>query len=365
MYNVKIIGAGSIGNHLAQASRRMGWDVSICDTDPAALKRTQNEIYPARYGAWDDRINLFTLDEVPKGKFDFIIIGTPPDSHFRLAIDILKNESAKGMLIEKPLCKPDLEDAEELFELIRESNIRVFTGYDHILGPASRKVAELVNSHDFGIPLTLDVEFREHWGGIFNAHPWLNGPQDTYLGYWKRGGGALGEHSHALNLWQYFAEITGSGKIDQITANLKYIEDGKAVYDQLALLNLKTDHDMVGRVVQDVVTRPTRKWARIQWENSSIEWLANYKPNTELVVFNDRDQEQSFEFEKKRPDDFFIELTHIHDCLENDNPSPISFEKGLETMLAIAGAHESAKARKTVSISYDKGWSVNAVNSGA
>ena len=44
--NVKIFGAGSIGNHLAHASRKIGWDVSICDLDPEALKRTRNEIYP-------------------------------------------------------------------------------------------------------------------------------------------------------------------------------------------------------------------------------------------------------------------------------------------------------------------------------
>ena len=43
---VKIYGAGSIGNHLANASRQMGWSVDICDVDRSALKRTKNEIYP-------------------------------------------------------------------------------------------------------------------------------------------------------------------------------------------------------------------------------------------------------------------------------------------------------------------------------
>ena len=42
---VKVYGAGSIGNHLAQASRRMGWSVDICDIDNDALDRTKNEIY--------------------------------------------------------------------------------------------------------------------------------------------------------------------------------------------------------------------------------------------------------------------------------------------------------------------------------
>ena len=65
---------------------------------------------------------------------------------------------------------------------------------------------------------TIDVEFREHWGGIFAAHPWLEGPQDSYLGFWDRGGGASGEHSHAINLWQFFASQLGKGRIIEVSA---------------------------------------------------------------------------------------------------------------------------------------------------
>ena len=39
MKKVKIYGAGSIGNHLAQASRRVGWDVAVVDPDAKALDR--------------------------------------------------------------------------------------------------------------------------------------------------------------------------------------------------------------------------------------------------------------------------------------------------------------------------------------
>ena len=47
---IKIYGAGSIGNHLANASRTLGYSVDICDIDPAALERTKTQIYPSRYG---------------------------------------------------------------------------------------------------------------------------------------------------------------------------------------------------------------------------------------------------------------------------------------------------------------------------
>ena len=172
MYNVKIHGAGSIGNHLANASRRMGWGVTLCDLDPSALKRTREEIYPARYGQWDDAIQLCTSAEAPQGGFDLIFIGTPPDSHMRLALQAIQ-EKPQALLIEKPLCTPELEHADELYRLARETGTKVFVGYNHVVSAVADKAVELIPG--LGDTETLDVEFREHWGGIFTAHPWLDG----------------------------------------------------------------------------------------------------------------------------------------------------------------------------------------------
>ena len=35
---IKVLGAGSIGNHLSNAARGLGWAVDLVDIDPAALK---------------------------------------------------------------------------------------------------------------------------------------------------------------------------------------------------------------------------------------------------------------------------------------------------------------------------------------
>src|SRR5262249_45684488 len=82
------------------------------------------------------------------------------------------------------------------------------------------------------------------------AHPWLAGPQDSYLGYWRRGGGASGEHSHALNLWQHFAHVVGAGRVAEVSAMMSYVEDGPAVYDDVCFLTLRTETGLVGRVAR-------------------------------------------------------------------------------------------------------------------
>jgi predicted dehydrogenase len=201
MYTVKIFGAGSIGNHLAYACRSKGWSVAICDLDKAALERTKNEIYPSRYGKWDDEIRLLDARSKDETKYDVVIIGTPPDTHAKIALEVLNNVPPRLMLIEKPMLTPSLESAEEIYKLAQEKGTFITVGYNHTLTKNTQKVEELIKEGVLGTPLTMSSETREHWGGVFAAHPWLDGPQDTYLGFSTRGGGACGEYFHAINIW--------------------------------------------------------------------------------------------------------------------------------------------------------------------
>ena len=227
MKNVKILGAGSIGNHLANAARHLDCSVDLCDIDPAALDRTRTDIYPQRYGEWDEAIRLFIMDDAPTGGYDLICIGTPPDTHISLALDAL-DEKPRVLLVEKPLCGPDLAGAQELADRAEAEEVVVFAGYDHVVGAAVGAVADwAANGRSSDCAITIDVEFREHWGGIFAAHPWLDGPQDSYLGFWQRGGGTCSEHSHAINLWQHFAHLVGAGRVAEVSAMIDYVEDGR------------------------------------------------------------------------------------------------------------------------------------------
>lgn len=357
MLKVKIFGAGSIGNHLSNASRSMGWQVDLCDIDPAALARTRNEIYPARYGKWDEAIRLLESKDAPKGGYDLIFVGTPPDSHISLAIEAVK-EKPRAILVEKPFCTPDLKSAQELFDLAREYGVAIFTGYDHVVAKSSEKFGAIVQGGSLGPIQTLDVEFREFWGGIFAAHPWLTGPSDTYLGFWRRGGGASGEHSHAANLWQHFAHVIGAGRVVEVSAMMDFVTDGKVDYDKLCVLNLRTENGLIGRVVQDVVTSPPRKWARAQGRDGYLEWHCGYRPGMDAVLRGDgKGQSEEFLVEKTRPADFIQELQHIDASLRADAAaSPISISRGLDTMLVVAAAHKSVQEKRAIAIDYSTGY---------
>tara|TARA_B100000676_G_C18090571_1_gene859313 strand:- start:5007 stop:6086 length:1080 start_codon:yes stop_codon:yes gene_type:complete len=356
---VKIFGAGSIGNHLAHASRSLGWQVDVVDIDPGALQRMRDDIYPARYGAWDESIGQHVAGDAPVGCYDLIMIGTPPDHHVGLARQAIAERPA-ALLIEKPLSTPDLDGLSELHAEAEAGGVVAFTGYDHVVGEASSLMTATLEEGALGEIETLDVEFREHWGGIFAAHPWLAGPTDTYLGFWRRGGGASGEHSHAANLWQHFAHAAGQGSVVEVQAKLDYITEDGADYDRLCLLNLTTQTGFCGRVVQDVVTKPVRKWARAQGRDGGAEWRCGFELGKDTFT---PDGGEPTVISKTRPDDFVRELRHIEDTLESKSgkTSPISLERGLDTMLVVAAAHRSQAEGRTVRIDRAAGFGPNAL----
>jgi glycerol-3-phosphate dehydrogenase len=121
MYKVRIIGAGSIGNHLANSFINNDFYVEITDMDPSALARTKNEIYPSRYGSWDERIKIVSDSESEFFETDVLVIGTPPSTHLEIALQQLKKCSPSIILIEKPISHPIMENFAELEKLDRYS----------------------------------------------------------------------------------------------------------------------------------------------------------------------------------------------------------------------------------------------------
>ncbi|TVS12332.1 MAG: gfo/Idh/MocA family oxidoreductase [Wenzhouxiangella sp.] len=352
MTNVKILGAGSIGNHLAHGARRLGWEVTLSDVDPAALERTRSDIYPSRYGSWDDAIRLAAPAELGNERFDVVILGTPPDTHIPLALAEIDRAPPRLMLIEKPLSPPDLGPCSELVAAATRAQVRVLVGYNHRLTRHTALAAEWLKDSPLGEATTLRAMTREHWGGIFAAHPWLAGPADSYLGFTARGGGALGEHSHAINIWQYFAELAGCGRIVEVACMLDEVRQDGAAYDRIAQLSVRTEHGLVGTIVQDVITRPAQKWLRLEGSEGYLEWQVSVDADHDLVRLVEHDGRVREErVAKTRPDDFRGELEHMNALLgQPQAPSPIDLDSGLETMRVIVAALRSAREGRTVRV---------------
>lgn len=351
MLRVLIFGAGSIGNHLAHACRQKDWHVEMVDIDPGALNRTRDEIYPGRYGEWDDSIVL--RQEMDAAiPYDLVIVGTPPDSHLGIALDVLAANPPKVMLIEKPLCSPNLEGLSELEKKVEETGCICMVAYNHNFTDNTEEALRLIRSGFLGQPRSMHVRWLEHWGGIFNAHPWLEGPWDSYLGYSTQGGGACAEHSHAISLWELFASALGSGKVTQVSALMDVNVSRGMKYDRTTQISLKTGSGLIGTVTQDVVTSPAEKSVRIQGDDGFIEWYANFDADSDALIYGEIDQEPvKKSFPKTRPDDFRNQISVVGDVLAGRIlPDRNILSAGVETMKIVAAAHQSYATKKVVLI---------------
>ena len=128
-------------------------------------------------------------------------------------------------------------------------------------------------------------------------------------------------------------------------------------------MNLRTETGFMGRCVQDVVTKPSKKTARIQFEQGSVDWICGVKPNIDEVIIASSEINENRLFHKRRPDDFIDELKHINSVIVGEiNDSPISLKFGLETMLVIAACHLSNKLKRNIRINYDYGCKPDSLN---
>lgn len=342
MTKVLIIGAGSIGNHLCQAARAMDWSVTVCDIDPRALARMSRDIYPTRYGAWDSEIKLVGPSGVSSDdKFDIICIGTPPDSHMKIALEAIQR-SPRVLHIEKPLFTP-LDDLVPFCQKLHVAeDVMVTVGYDHAVAPSVTRALQYVTDGSLGKVQAIQSRTLEHWKGIFGAHPWLAGPHDSYLGFWRRGGGALSEHSHALHLGFIVAKAAGWDKLQLNQVAQSMVEGDKDEnYDQLSSLQFSPSNGSgVLSVTQDVITYPTEKSFRVIGSEATLD--VSLSGALDIVTIHRGGVDPTVEkFEKTRPDDFLALMQHYNGLLKGEivySSSPVHIDTGLAVMEIIQEA---------------------------
>lgn len=348
---VKVIGAGSIGNHLGHGCRTLGMDVTICDIDRSALERARDVIYPNRYGPWDEAIRLATPDELVGEHFDIVIVGTPPATHLKVATVELETTRPGVILIEKPLAHPSSADIEVFLAAAEKSSTRVLVGYNQRLKPNTKHFVHLATTLDLGALKGLSSNMLESWDGILKAHFWMKSERDSYLAFTDQGGGALLEHSHALNLFLYFADVLGQGRVTEVVADIEWIarEDGR--YDRDSALSLTLESGLVGTVRQDLHTWPASKEAIATFEKGALVWSMG--DSSDRVEHRSLDGElvEGWDFPKTRPDDFIGELEHLRSVWESPtSESPIGLPEGIAVMDVILAAFESSRSEASEAV---------------
>ena len=315
MKKVLIFGAGSIGNHLANASRKCNLDVSVVDISFKALKRMKKIIYPSRYKKWDPNIKILNYKDIfmSNENFHLVIVGTPPETHLELLSKIRNKLNYKKILIEKPLTTFNRNNT-NLIRKIKEQNI--YVGYNHSVSKSFLYFCNLIKKKIKTNEITcLEINWREGWTGILNAHFWLKNEFSSYLGDIKRGGGSLHEHSHGLHLIICLEKILNFKLPQKFNLNISYKKNKnqRIYYDKFANINWSVNNFLVNYTT-DLISEPAEKSIKIYTKNKIYSLFFNYQKKCDRLQIQDKSissKKKVIIFKKKRSTDFINEIKYL------------------------------------------------------
>ena len=331
--NVKIIGSGSAGNHIAYALQKFVKKITLTDLSKNALNRSKYKIYIPRYRTWSKKINQQIEGRDEDTYYDAIIISAPPNTHLPL---LKKNiNKSKVFLIEKPICEPNQKTINNFKKLIKKYKDKIFLcGYNHRLFPSTILLKSILkfekNNFNF-----VEVKFKENTECFLKAHSWYKSLSDSYLSSSKKGGGSLCEHSHAINLSQHIFDDNFNFKL--IYKDLKFFKDKKSNYDLNSDMIFSYKNKII-KIVQNFQSKPIEKEILVSGNNFFVKLIYNYKNSNDKIIYFNKKKKVSkiYNFKKKRSDDFIYEAKYLVKVIKEKKTkhsiNPLSAKKGIKTM---------------------------------
>ncbi|MEN6486345.1 MAG: Gfo/Idh/MocA family oxidoreductase [Syntrophobacteraceae bacterium] len=138
--SIAVVGSGYWGKNLVRNYYELGVLKLICDRDEAVLAQ-----FRAKYPDVDTCPDLSGI--LKRQDIQGVIIGTPAETHFELARQVLL--AGKNVYVEKPLVLDEIE-ARELIALARERRLVLMVGHLLQYHPAFVRLKELSSSGELG-----------------------------------------------------------------------------------------------------------------------------------------------------------------------------------------------------------------------
>lgn len=136
---VCVVGGGAWGRNHIKTLDKLGVLGAVVEKDESLLRNFKKE-----YSYID---SFKSIEESFEKDFDGYIIATPAETHFELAIKIIKFK--KDLLVEKPLTL-SIEESETLVQLSKENNVSLMVGHVLLFHPAIIKIKRLIDSGKIG-----------------------------------------------------------------------------------------------------------------------------------------------------------------------------------------------------------------------
>ena len=327
--NILIFGAGSIGTHHANAARSLNCNVLICDIDSSKFEYMKNNLYPERYGSWDNKIKFVSYRDVfeTNNIYDLIIIGVPPKNHLALLKKCFASLKFKKILVEKPLCVFNQSFA--FINRLRYKN-KIYCGFNHSISESILFLINLILKNKIGKIKNIEINWKEDFNLILKAHPWIKSLKHSYLSNINEGGGGCHEYSHAIHLALILKNILFKNKT-QVCKDMVYKKRSGLYYDSVAKITFKDKLRSINLNI-DTILDPCEKNIKLIGDKGTIFWERRIEKNYEKIEIR-KSKNLNYKFKLTRRDDFINEIR----CLlvkekKHSNLSNINIKSAIEVM---------------------------------
>jgi len=205
--NIGIIGAGIVGERLIKIFKKHSRAniLGVYDVNQERLEYVSKEY---------DLPTVQNYEELLKNDdIDLIYIGVPPKHHHSIAMDIIA--ARKNIICEKPLAN-SIEEAKEMYEKAKETNIVHSMNFPTVYTPAFKKLRELLGDGFIGNLRRVELHtYFSQW-----PRPWQ---QTNWVATREQGGFVREVFTHYIQMIQMLF-----GKIKEINTSIQYPENALA-----------------------------------------------------------------------------------------------------------------------------------------
>lgn len=244
-----IIGLGSMGKRRVRNLRRLGV-TDIVGYDPRQDRREEAH---ATYGIE----TIKEWDNARTRQTDGWIISTPPDLHFRYALDAC--DRSTGFFMEAGMPDPLSGELQR-----RTTNTGVVCAPSCTMRffPGPRRIKQFIDTGEAGRALTFTYQSGQY---LPDWHPWES-YKDFYVG--RRETGACREIVPFELNW-----LTDAfGPVERLTCLKGKVSDLDVDIDDVYHVLGQFGHRTIGHLMVDVVARPAVRYFRAVCADGTIEW---------------------------------------------------------------------------------------------
>ncbi len=305
---ILIFGSGSIGTHHANAAISLNCEVFITDKKKSQLKNMRENIYPGRYGKWNNKIQCISYNNIFKLKhnFDIIIIGVPPSNHLDLIKLCQKRLKFKKILVEKPLCVFN-----QNYNFLKKKDLKnkVFCGFNHSI---SKSFSHFIKNLSKNLiknnsKIEINIDWKESFKLVLKAHPWIASLDKSYLSNYKIGGGVSHEYSHAIHFLIILKEILFKSKNLLFKKKIHFKKVGKFEYDKSVILTYYNEKKKLTLILNSINNPPLKRITVKVNNKNTHKWERKLEKNEE--IFNTKyPNNKKFNFFINRKKDFKEEI---------------------------------------------------------